>query len=699
MLIYVIEYKDFMKQVYCILAVLASLTGMASSSAYAQDWGYDMMKAVELIEDGDVAGAKGLIEKHLEESPKDADAYMLRGQVCLYEERLGAALSDFNEALKYSAKDDFFEKYSKYWWRATVYSQLDRVEDALEDLETAYRFARKERRPECNDILSVRAQIYYENGDYDSSDADYRQMLANDETSLEAMMGLARNAIAEGRCEDAVKLSDEAEKYDAGYGEIYRFRMQAYDKLGQTDKAIDDAVSYFEYSESPSFDLMEPILKKHLSYSLAKINEKIANKSDDRYWRLFKAEVCMYGHDYAGAIREYDIVENKYGANANVCYSRSYCYNELGNGAKAVEDITRAMELYGEEDYYLLSIRADYLSDAGRYEEAIEDISKAMEISPVSAYPYYRRGWCYELMGDDEKAMQDYNAGIDLDRSCPYIYLMRGEQYLKHGDNQAAEADFKVVLQKDTIPENGSCRHYALHFLGKDTEALEWMEKIIASDPDESGNYYDKACLMARMDRLPEALEALKTALDKGYRHFAHIENDDDMDPLRVLPGFEPLIAEYRKDMEEACVLPDSDAAQQPEQRISEIQMRKMYSGIYEVDCAVNGLPLKFIFDTGASTVSISSVEATFMLKNGYLKEKDIKGTNYYSTATGEIREGTVINLPEVRVGDVVLKNIEASVSHSQQAPLLLGQSVLERFGTVTIDNINSKLIIKTFGD
>ena len=53
-----------MKRLYCILAVLASLTGMASSSAYAQDWGYDMMKAVELIEDGDVAGAKGLIEKH-----------------------------------------------------------------------------------------------------------------------------------------------------------------------------------------------------------------------------------------------------------------------------------------------------------------------------------------------------------------------------------------------------------------------------------------------------------------------------------------------------------------------------------------------------------------------------------------------------------------------------------------------------------
>ena len=77
---------------------------------------------------------------------------------------------------------------------------------------------------------------------------------------------------------------------------------------------------------------------------------------------------------------------------------------------------------------------------------------------------------------------------------------------------------------------------------------------------------------------------------------------------------------------------------------VSEIRMDKLYSGVYEVPCDINGLPLKFILDTGASTVSISSVEA--------------------------------------------------SVAHNQRAPLLLGQSVLERFGTVTIDNINSRLVI-----
>ena len=43
----------------------------------------------------------------------------------------------------------------------------------------------------------------------------------------------------------------------------------------------------------------------------------------------------------------------------------------------------------------------------------------------------------------------------------------------------------------------------------------------------------------------------------------------------------------------------------------------------------------------------------------------------------------------------MTLKNIEASVVKNQKAPLLLGQSVLERFGSFTLDNDNSKLIIK----
>lgn len=47
-------------------------------------------------------------------------------------------------------------------------------------------------------------------------------------------------------------------------------------------------------------------------------------------------------------------------------------------------------------------------------------------------------------------------------------------------------------------------------------------------------------------------------------------------------------------------------------------------NGVYEVPCEVNGLRLKFIFDTGASSVSLSLDMAVFMLENDYLNENDI---------------------------------------------------------------------------
>lgn len=128
---------------------------------------------------------------------------------------------------------------------------------------------------------------------------------------------------------------------------------------------------------------------------------------------------------------------------------------------------------------------------------------------------------------------------------------------------------------------------------------------------------------------------------------------------------------------------------------ISEIAFTRQTSGTFEVPCQINGLPLQMIFDTGASDVTISSVEANFMLKNHYLSNKDIRGKCYYQIATGELNTGTVIILREIMIGDVKLKNVEASVVNNQQASLLFGQSAMERFGSITIDNENNKLIIK----
>lgn len=124
------------------------------------------------------------------------------------------------------------------------------------------------------------------------------------------------------------------------------------------------------------------------------------------------------------------------------------------------------------------------------------------------------------------------------------------------------------------------------------------------------------------------------------------------------------------------------------------VQMKKNNGGTFTIDCKVNGLPLKFIFDTGASDVSISLTEALFMFKNGYLDEDDITGTQYYSIANGEITEGTTINIKKLEFGEFILYNVKASISHELLAPLLLGQSALSKLGKIVIDYQNATLEI-----
>ena len=124
------------------------------------------------------------------------------------------------------------------------------------------------------------------------------------------------------------------------------------------------------------------------------------------------------------------------------------------------------------------------------------------------------------------------------------------------------------------------------------------------------------------------------------------------------------------------------------------IKMVKV-NGVYQVPIEVNGTSMSFIFDTGASAVSISLLEAEFLYKQGKIKEEDVIGTQQFMDANGDISEGTLINLKEVKIGNRTVNNIKASVVHNSKAPLLLGQSVFERFGKISIDNNKGEITLE----
>lgn len=121
------------------------------------------------------------------------------------------------------------------------------------------------------------------------------------------------------------------------------------------------------------------------------------------------------------------------------------------------------------------------------------------------------------------------------------------------------------------------------------------------------------------------------------------------------------------------------------------IMMEKV-GGVYLVPCKVNGVPLDFIFDTGASDVSISLSEAIFMIKNNYISKEDIGDTVYFSIANGDVAKGTRLNIKEIEIGGLKINNVSASIVHELGSPLLLGQSLIEKLGKIQINK--SELLI-----
>lgn len=685
-----------MKRIIILALAVLGLALQMVAAPKSDSGDYKYQKALEILkENGNPDEARKLLADNIKENPKHIDSYMLMVAMDRNDEDYASALRMLNEVTKVNYKGSGVSESKVLWWRASVYNDMEDYPTAVTIMEEALKKGRKQDKENLSQMLEALAQFYFDNENYDASDKLYQELLKMDDSAMLPRVGMARNLNAREQYDQALALLDECLKYDKEYYEIYRFKMQAYEGKKEYKKMIDHMILLYEKSEDANY-LSRARFMKDKKYAFAVIKQKIASETDNAIWRYILANLYKGCHMYAEAIPLCSGILEEYGSDDSLLEDRAICYEKLGFTELALADIDKAIQMSkGDDRAYYYAVRGMINRRAGNYQECIEDIENYIERHPASAYGYYIRGWCKELSGNRAGAYEDYDEGIAVDEDYPYIFLMRGTLYLEDGDVEKANLDFERVVAKDTVVESGSCRHYALNFQGKADEALQWMDKLVEQDVDDPGNWYDKSCLLARMGRGEDSVEALRVCLKKGYRAFAHIRNDNDMDPIRYRDDFKALIAEYEQVFQQERSLLGVELPEESVAVVSEIDMKKMYGGTYEIPCSVNGLPLKMIFDTGASDVTISSVEANFMLKNGYLTDGDIKGKKHYQTASGDIHEGTILKLKEVRLGDAVLKNVEASVVHSQRAPLLLGQSVLEKFGTITIDNVNSKLLIR----
>lgn len=661
---------------------------------------YNYKRGVELIsaDTPDSQGALESFQKEISEHPKNGYAFFYMGAIYATDSLNGKALECASKAIDLLKKDKEWLAYS-YRLRAKVYMDLGKDDLAKKDWEAGIKADRK-----STDLLFDRAEYYYDKNQYDLADADYYAIIAIEPGSTTGYKGKGRNAIARKDYQKAVDLFSYCMNLDPNDSQPYSFRAEAYIGLKKYNEAADDIVKAISIDNSlKAFYLTKKFKGANKDLLLAKLRIEQVKDKNNSIWPYCQGVMYENSNEYPQAIKEYKIAYD-IDANDAILYRIAFCYNENGEQNLALKYIDKAIAMDSTDIMYLV-VKSNVLYELGDKAESLALCDKAVDLAPDRTYAYYARGFIKALYKDLDGAIEDFTTCLVIDTTYSSAYMNRGDMYRKKGNEAAAIADFKKSIALDTVYTSPYClAQYSYLGLGNKAKAIEIQDSILAHSSDGS-DLFNAACLYGNMGDNEKSMAYLKQALEKGFREFTRIKNDDNMGGLKNRDDFKALMQEYEqkakqqeaKDMEAETAGTDTVGSTTSEQQTSEIPFTREAGGLYRVKCDINGLPLSFWLDTGASTVSLSDVEATFMMKNGYLSKNDVVGNANFLDANGNVSTGTVLNLRKVKFGDSELTNIKASVVNNQKAPLLLGQSILARLGTIEIDNTKEVIRIKHF--
>jgi peptidoglycan-associated lipoprotein len=108
-------------------------------------------------------------------------------------------------------------------------------------------------------------------------------------------------------------------------------------------------------------------------------------------------------------------------------------------------------------------------------------------------------------------------------------------------------------------------------------------------------------------------------------------------------------------------------------------------TGLYLVPVILNGFNEEFIYDDRAAA-QVSLQKALDLLNDRIIGKEDFEGDPAKILANNSIRNNSIFNIKELRIGAKTIRNVKFVVVHRQQNPIVIGRQILQRIGSYTIN-------------
>ena len=483
-------------------------------------------------------------DEQLAKDPSDYNTLFARAHQHFYNGDYTSAITDVNQALLITPKTDSDLRFDEYILRARISEARQDYTSELADLRMAQELQPKSLA--CTDMI---AKANLKAGNVSAAEKAFKTILRAESMNYDAMYGLAQVELARNNGKGALEHVDKAVELFRVEPQVYVNRADIYSRLGNIDAAVADLLMGSSVGNGGNavqrlFDLSDT----HYDAVMRSLSD-IADRSSDggAMFRYLRGNLALDHNHYGQALRDFNIIKrsNQY-SGAGLYYNLAKCNLELARFDEAVANAEEAIARNpSDAESYVLKALAQINAGTGNhYADAMETLNRCSTIAPQYVPMLLTKASLLLGQGKDKDALGYLNAAVANEPGNAEALLTRAMLLKKLDNLRIAVNDYNMMTRLSNDPED--LKGLGLSELGRDNDALAWLQQITREAQPGGENFISAALLMVLRGDNYKAMEYVQKAIDNGYGSLYKLQYDVlsplSLKPLRSEPGYDLLI-------------------------------------------------------------------------------------------------------------------------------------------------------------
>lgn len=498
-------------------------------------------RAMDAIDNEDYNVALDFIRAQIKKTPKDPDPRCILGALMSFTDKPKQGVVVIDAAIKLFEPDDLIGKAKATLMRGLLRQECGDTVNAINDFTEAIAIDPIPYISDFKESRNVKWHPFFRYLSPDISSADFKVSSLFNTGHQEEALALQYHLIENEK--DQTRLPGRYAKcMDMFYVSGDTASMLNALKLGLLCASDEEQYSAVASSVQDNMvDICLPVFA-----------DAMKEKPDDWILAVFYNAALLNSGRYSDALVALDkAIRSHPDHEESFLLLKVMAYQKSKDFEKALAFIDQTIEKYPDLTDRMLSEKVNVLKQSGDnenlskvYDILIERSEKDQE---NSAYTYintlFAKATLLRRMGNPEEAVKYYDLLIDFCDGASSALSGKADALMECGKNDEAKQLYRRILEIETDTVSESFRPYALQGLGRADESIEFLNKLIETDPSYT-NYFYLACLYGRMADAVNASAILRRIIElfPGELSGETINDEIDFDPVRKNPEFEDLM-------------------------------------------------------------------------------------------------------------------------------------------------------------